>query len=143
MTKAMTEVKLKPCPFCGSEDFVLGFREKPNEMRVKCKRCKTLFTIFDTPENAPKLWNRRTYCYQAERAVQELPKKLKEVTRTSSNKKSRIEAWEHNYNHPNWQDPVPIPEHKEWKWTDYQCPLLLKKRRCKKCQQEQQCLLYF
>ena len=25
MTKAMTEVKLKPYPFCGSEDFVLGF----------------------------------------------------------------------------------------------------------------------
>lgn len=68
----MTEVKLKPCPFCGSEDFVQGFREKPNEMRIKCKRCKTLFTIFDTPENAPKLWNRRTYCYQAERAVQDM-----------------------------------------------------------------------
>lgn len=66
MTKAMTEVKLKPYPFCGSEDFVLGFHEGHNEMRVKCKRCKTLFTIFDTPENAPKLWNRRTYCYQAE-----------------------------------------------------------------------------
>lgn len=137
-------------------------------MRVKCKRCKTLFTIFDTPENAPKLWNRRTYCYQAERAVQDmtaekaievlngigeganiedmlknlsnsntftalklavhalekqLPKKLKEVTRTSSNKKSRIEAWEHNYNHKNWEDPVPIPEHKECQWTDYQCPV--------------------
>lgn len=72
MTKAMTEVRLKPFPFCGSEDFVQGFREKPNEMRVKCKRCKTLFTIFDTPENAPKLWNRRTYCYQAERAVQDM-----------------------------------------------------------------------
>lgn len=75
MTKTMTEVKPKPCPFCGSEDFVLGFREKPNEMRVKCKRCKTLFTIFDTPENAPKLWNRRTYCYQAERAVQAMTTK--------------------------------------------------------------------
>ena len=72
MTKAMTEVKLKPCPFCGSEDFVLGFHEGHNEMRVKCKRCKTLFTIFDTPKNAPKLWNRRTYCYQAERAVQNM-----------------------------------------------------------------------
>lgn len=72
MTKAMTEVRLKPCPFCGSEDFVLGFHEGHNEMRVKCKRCKTLFTIFDTPENAPKLWNRRTYCYQAERAVQDM-----------------------------------------------------------------------
>lgn len=35
-------------------------------------RSKTLFTIFDTPENAPKLWNRRTYCYQAERAVQDM-----------------------------------------------------------------------
>lgn len=68
----MTEVKLKPCPFCGSEDFVLGFHEGHNEMRVKCKRCKTLFTIFDTPENAPKLWNRRTYCYQAERGIQDM-----------------------------------------------------------------------
>lgn len=53
----------------------------------------------------------------------QLPKKLKEVTRTSSNKKSRIEAWEHNYNHKNWEDPVPIPEHKECQWTDYQCPV--------------------
>nr|DAH25628.1 MAG TPA: restriction alleviation protein [Caudoviricetes sp.] len=50
MTKEMTEVRLKPCPFCGSEDFVLGFHEGHNEMRVKCKRCKTLFTIFDTLE---------------------------------------------------------------------------------------------
>lgn len=65
----MTEFKLKPCPFCGNDDFVQGFHEKPNEMRVKCKRCKTLFMILDTPENAPKLWNRRTYCYQAERGV--------------------------------------------------------------------------
>lgn len=161
----MPELKLKPCPFCGSEDFIQGFREGHNEMRIKCKRCKTLFTIFDTPENAPKLWNRRTYCYQSERTVQDmttekaievlngigeganiedmlkklssfntynalkiavnalekqLPKKLKEVTRTSSNKKSRVKAFEHNYNHENWQDPVPIPEHKEWQWTDYQ-----------------------
>lgn len=168
MTKAMTEVKLKPYPFCGSEDFVLGFHEGHNEMRVKCKRCKTLFTIFDTPENAPKLWNRRTYCYQAERAVQDMTaekaievlnkigeetniedtlknlsnsniftalklavhafekqvaKKLKEVIRTSSNKKSRVKAFEHNYNHQNWQDQVPIPEYKEWQWTDYQCPI--------------------
>ena len=68
----MPELELKPCPFCGSEDFVQGFHEGHNEMRVKCKRCKTLFTIFDTPENAPKLWNRRTYCYQAERAVQDM-----------------------------------------------------------------------
>lgn len=68
----MPELKLKPCPFCGSEDFIQGFREGHNEMRVKCKRCKTLFTIFDTPENAPKLWNRRTYCYQSERTVQDM-----------------------------------------------------------------------
>lgn len=131
-------------------------------------RSKTLFTIFDTPENAPKLWNRRTYCYQAERAVQDMTaekaievlnkigeetniedtlknlsnsniftalklavhalekqvaKKLKEVIRTSSNKKSRVKAFEHNYNHQNWQDQVPIPEYKEWQWTDYQCPI--------------------
>lgn len=181
MTKAMTEVKLKPCPFCGSEDFVLGFHEGHNEMRVKCKRCKTLFTIFDTPENAPKLWNRRTYCYQAERAVQDMTaekaievlnkigeetniedtlknlsnsniftalklavhalekqvaKKLKEVIRTSSNKKSRVKAFEHNYNHQNWQDPVPIPEYKECQWTDYQCPIcnaLIKEGRPEFC----------
>lgn len=181
MTKAMTEVKLKPYPFCGSEDFVLGFHEGHNEMRVKCKRCKTLFTIFDTPENAPKLWNRRTYCYQAERAVQDMTaekaievlnkigeetniedtlknlsnsniftalklavhalekqvaKKLKEVIRTSSNKKSRVKAFEHNYNHRNWQDQVPIPEYKEWQWTDYQCPIcnaLIKEGRPEFC----------
>lgn len=144
-------------------------------------RSKTLFTIFDTPENAPKLWNRRTYCYQAERAVQDMTaekaievlneigeganiedmlknlsnsntftalklavhalekqvaKKLKEVTRTSSNKKSIVKAFEHNYNRQNWQDPVPIPEHKEWQWTDYQCPIcnaLIKEGRPEFC----------
>nr|DAH06449.1 MAG TPA: ribosome, girodazole, girolline, antibiotic complex, 50S [Caudoviricetes sp.] len=138
-------------------------------------------TIFDTPENAPKLWNRRTYCYQAERAVQDMTaekaievlneigeganiedmlknlsnsntftalklavhalekqvaKKLKEVTRTSSNKKSRVKAFEHNYNHQNWQDPVPIPEYKECQWTDYQCPIcnaLIKEGRPECC----------
>lgn len=144
-------------------------------------RSKTLFTIFDTPENAPKLWNRRTYCYQAERAVQDMTaekaievlnkigeetniedilknlsnsniftalklavhalekqvaKKLKEVIRTSSNKKSRVKAFEHNYNHQNWQDQVPIPEYKEWQWTDYQCPIcnaLIKEGRPEFC----------
>lgn len=66
----------------------------------------------------------------------QVPKKLKEVTRTSSNKKSRVKAFEHNYNHQNWQDPVPIPEYKEWQWTDYQCPIcnaLIKEGRPEFC----------
>lgn len=65
-----------------------------------------------------------------------MAKKLKEVIRTSSNKKSRVKAFEHNYNRQNWQDPVPIPEHKEWQWTDYQCPIcnaLIKEGRPEFC----------
>lgn len=58
------------------------------------------------------------------------------MTRTSSNKKSRVKAFEHNYNRQNWQDPVPIPEYKEWQWTDYQCPIcnaLIKEGRPEFC----------
>lgn len=58
------------------------------------------------------------------------------MIRTSSNKKSRVKAFEHNYNHQNWQDQVPIPEYKEWQWTDYQCPIcnaLIKEGRPEFC----------
>lgn len=54
----MSELKLKPCPKCGSNDFVHGYLTNRDETKIRCMNCKILFCIFDTPENAIKLWNK-------------------------------------------------------------------------------------
>lgn len=53
----MSDLKLKPCPKCGSNDLIYGFLENRDEMKIICKKCGILFTIFQTPEKAVKLWN--------------------------------------------------------------------------------------
>ena len=110
-------------------------------------RSKTLFTIFDTPENAPKLWNRRTYCYQAERAVQDMTAEKAIEVLNKIGEETNIEDTLKNLSNSNiftalklavhaLEKQVPIPEYKEWQWTDYQCPIcnaLIKEGRPEFC----------
>lgn len=50
--------KVEPCPKCGSNDLVHGYLTNRDETKIRCMNCKILFCIFDTPENAIKLWNK-------------------------------------------------------------------------------------
>lgn len=56
-----------------------------------------------------------------EAVEKQIPKRLKICTRSSCNRDSIREAVEYNCLHS--QDPIPMPKYKEWKWTDYQCPV--------------------
>lgn len=64
----MADVKLKPCPFCGSEaeivwDVDAGYNSFPEEnYHVRCIRCGCdLGGVFgfETEEEAAETWNRR------------------------------------------------------------------------------------
>ena len=56
--------KLKPCPFCGSEDVVVNSigadtPEITEEYYVECVNCGSQTKLVDTPELAVKWWNTR------------------------------------------------------------------------------------
>ena len=68
----MSEIKLKPCPFCGNR--VLLARDNYGKYLIECENCSLLFGIrvengtelvdgwratINTIEEATKLWNRR------------------------------------------------------------------------------------
>ena len=60
----MSDIKLKPCPFCGGKAiFGLGeeLRKKyqRNDDWVKCSWCGSETACYDTPEKAAEAWNRR------------------------------------------------------------------------------------
>lgn len=59
----MSEIKLKPCPFCGGEAFcyVSGRiePEMPDMFWVRCKKCDVVTKSYTTREKAIKKWNRR------------------------------------------------------------------------------------
>lgn len=59
----MSEIKLKPCPFCGGEAFcyVSGRIEPgtPDMFWVRCKKCDVVTKSYTTREKAIKKWNRR------------------------------------------------------------------------------------
>ena len=62
--RKMSEIKLKPCPFCGGEaEFVLGeeYREEHKQSKdwIQCSSCGIETPYFDTPEKAAEAWNRR------------------------------------------------------------------------------------
>ena len=52
----MNEERLKPCPFCGGEARVTGYKS----FWIVCKECLSESTVFDTKNEAIKAWNRRT-----------------------------------------------------------------------------------
>lgn len=51
-----SEIKLKPCPFCGAKARRDGFR---NTFYVECEKCKCCTQIKARMCDAVRLWNRR------------------------------------------------------------------------------------
>lgn len=54
----MSEIKLKPCPFCGGEAVI--FYPDCTFPRVACKKCKTTSNRYDSIQEAVDEWNRRS-----------------------------------------------------------------------------------
>ena len=52
------ELKLKPCPFCGSEAEFIG-EEHYDWFYIQCKKCK-MRSAWQTREEAIEAWNRRS-----------------------------------------------------------------------------------
>ena len=61
----MSEIKLKPCPFCGGEAEAVYAPNDINRWGVQCKSCGCTVEVEDwkgvedTRENVIKAWNRR------------------------------------------------------------------------------------
>lgn len=55
----MSEIKLKPCPFCGSTDIKLW--KGLGEVSGTCRKCgaHSGYAIGKTKEDAAEAWNRR------------------------------------------------------------------------------------
>ena len=56
--------KLKPCPFCGSDDVkhykVLCYRPPCRQWGIECNNCKATYNkYFDTEIESINAWNRR------------------------------------------------------------------------------------
>jgi Lar family restriction alleviation protein len=55
--KMASEIKLKPCPFCGGKaEMVSDFED---EHYVYCTGCKGGWKTMENPEEAAAAWNRR------------------------------------------------------------------------------------
>lgn len=55
---AMTEQKLKPCPFCGGEASI--YVAYDDGYCVCCDECGCCLPVYNTEEDAIREWNRRT-----------------------------------------------------------------------------------
>lgn len=84
----MTEIVLKPCPFCGSEDFLIS--EWKDFVSVKCGQCETKVGAQDE-KTAIEYWNYRPI----EDAKDEEIKQLK--SENARLQKELNEAIEQNY----------------------------------------------
>ena len=51
--------KLKPCPFCGSEDVYIETFNGETEARVRCAGCGTMSGFFNDVASAANTWNYR------------------------------------------------------------------------------------
>ncbi|HJC89564.1 MAG TPA: Lar family restriction alleviation protein [Candidatus Mediterraneibacter excrementigallinarum] len=54
----MSEIKLKPCPFCGGEAKLTG-NPYAEMWVVECGICHALSDVCHTQEDAAEKWNRR------------------------------------------------------------------------------------
>lgn len=57
----MSEIKLKPCPFCGSEEIEIIGVGRDWEYTVKCNSCNAGTDYFINKKEAKEAWNRRAY----------------------------------------------------------------------------------
>lgn len=56
----MSELKLKPCPFCGGELEMSSYCNFGDWFYfAMCPKCRAKSDVFDTPEKAAAAWNRR------------------------------------------------------------------------------------
>lgn len=57
----MSEIKLKPCPFCGGKAMIDSDYIFKNSWKVFCRNCGCGTGIYDgkTPQRAAEAWNRR------------------------------------------------------------------------------------
>ncbi len=56
----MKEVKLKPCPFCGSDGLNLKLcGHRPDGFWIQCEECGTEGPYCNYIKDAKKYWNRR------------------------------------------------------------------------------------
>ena len=57
----MTDIDLKPCPFCGGDAILRHshFLKYFHEWWVKCSVCQTCTNLFDKKEHAVNFWQRR------------------------------------------------------------------------------------
>ena len=53
--------KLKPCPFCGSENLYIDSGEFFREYEIRCTKCGGRICWFDTKAEAITAWNRRVH----------------------------------------------------------------------------------
>ena len=57
---AMTEQKLKPCPFCGGEASIYVAHD--DGYYVCCDECGCCLPVYNMEQDAIREWNRRTKC---------------------------------------------------------------------------------
>lgn len=54
----MTDINIRPCPFCGCEDVII-FEDGPEEVRAVCGECGSQTPITASEEAAIRFWNMR------------------------------------------------------------------------------------
>ena len=57
----MNDIKLKPCPFCGSLSPKIIGSDKYSDYIARCYDCGASSDYFDSKEKAAEAWNRRSY----------------------------------------------------------------------------------
>ena len=55
----MTNVKLKPCPFCGGEAHLTSYGVNPTTYEIECKGCGCYQHEHDSKQNVIDRWNTR------------------------------------------------------------------------------------
>ena len=71
----MSDVELKPCPFCGGEaylksalsDIVVAYVIPTNEYKVICKNCRCSSGVWMQKSKAVETWNRRVIEWQSKK----------------------------------------------------------------------------
>ena len=53
----MSEIKLKPCPFCGGEGDIVKI-DNGSCCYIQCQKCRRLTFNYNSPEGAAEAWNK-------------------------------------------------------------------------------------
>lgn len=55
----MSEIKLKPCPFCGGKGVFPKWMENTDYFWICCEICGCETACYDTKKEAEEAWNKR------------------------------------------------------------------------------------